>query len=54
MSYHRMICWLSQVEGILLRSVEVDSHLALPRDEVEEGQISKQEGESSDEGYTRF
>lgn len=52
MSYHRMICWLSQVEGILLRNVEVDSEL--PGNEVEEGQISKKEGESSDEGHTRF
>lgn len=54
MSYHRMICWLSQVEGILLRNVEVDSYLELPGDEVEDGQISKKEGESSDEGHTRF
>lgn len=50
----RMICRLSQVEEILLRSVEVDSYLELPGDELEEGQISKQEGESSDEGHTRF
>lgn len=35
-------------------SVEVDSYLELPGDELEEGQISKQEGESSDEGHTRF